>query len=163
MTNSVAGVYAITAPNGKGYIGSSVNVRKRWNTHRYHLRRGEHGNKHLQNSFDKYGEESFRFEVLLICDAENILFYEQRFIDRFDPEFNVYRTAGSPRNYKHTPEAIERIRQASINSHKFMPKEQANARDEKIRASKLGRKREPFNDEWRRKMSESRRRFLANT
>lgn len=158
MTNSVPGVYSITAPNGKQYIGSSVNVRKRWNVHKYHLRKGEHGNAHLQNSFDKYGEEGFKFEVLLICAAEDLTFFEQRAIDRFEPEFNVYRVAGSPKGYKHKPEAIEKIRKSSTERARSFSSEHR----ERIRVAATGRKRKPFSAEWRRKMSESRIRFLSN-
>ncbi len=157
MTNSVSGVYTITAPNSKQYIGSSVNVRMRWNTHKYHLRHGQHANKHLQNSFDKYGEEAFKFEILLICETKDLIFFEQRVIDRFDPEFNTYKIAGSPRGYKHTPEAIEKIRKSSTERAKNFSDEHR----ERISAAMTGRKRKPFSAKWRRKMSESRLRFFG--
>ena len=59
------GVYQIlNLVNGKFYIGSSVNIQRRFSTHRTLLRLGEHPNKYLQNAWNKYGENSFRFIIL---------------------------------------------------------------------------------------------------
>lgn len=57
-----AGVYAIiNLVNGKFYIGSSIGMNTRWWNHLIDLRNGTHENAHLQNSFNKYGEENFIF------------------------------------------------------------------------------------------------------
>ena len=57
------GIYRIlNKVNGKFYIGSSVNIVKRWWEHKKSLRLGIHVNAHLQRSWNEYGEESFVFE-----------------------------------------------------------------------------------------------------
>jgi group I intron endonuclease len=67
------GIYKITNnDNGKVYVGQSVNIFKRINTHRTKLRRGVHGNNHLQLAWNMYEEDSFSFEVLEFCE-ENLL------------------------------------------------------------------------------------------
>lgn len=48
----------------KVYIGSSDKVRKRLSGHLSCLRRNVHHSKHLQNAFNKYGEENFTFKLL---------------------------------------------------------------------------------------------------
>ena len=60
------GVYCIrNTTNGKLYVGSAaVSFKARWNSHRNALRRGEHAAKHLQSSWNKYGEDKFEFLVL---------------------------------------------------------------------------------------------------
>lgn len=59
------GVYKIlNHKNGKFYIGSSINIEKRFNSHRKELIAGTHNNKHLQNAWNKYGENSFEFLVV---------------------------------------------------------------------------------------------------
>ena len=59
------GVYKITnLVDGKFYIGSSKNIEGRWCTHRKELNTGCHNNQHLQNAWNKYGEKSFKFEVI---------------------------------------------------------------------------------------------------
>ncbi len=60
-----SGIYSIThIVSGKRYIGSSVNILRRWNAHRSALNRHICDNPHLQNSWDKYGPDSFEFEIL---------------------------------------------------------------------------------------------------
>ena len=56
--------------NGHLYIGStSRSLKKRKVDHLYHLRRNSHHCAHLQNAWNKYGEESFSFEIV-----EDLLF-----------------------------------------------------------------------------------------
>lgn len=57
-------IYTITCiPNGKIYVGQAVNVRRRWHSHKWYLRKGDHRNGHLQRAWNKYGESSFVFAV----------------------------------------------------------------------------------------------------
>lgn len=78
------GIYKITNKlNGRFYIGSSQNLRKRKKAHFKDLRMGVHSNKFLQRSFIKDGEENFTFEVLEICFKEECLIKEQALIDRY--------------------------------------------------------------------------------
>lgn len=79
-----AGVYSITnIVNGKKYIGSTkTSFKSRWRNHMKLLRKGAHNNKHLQNSFIKYGEDKFEFSILeIISDKNSILDREQYYID----------------------------------------------------------------------------------
>ncbi len=79
------GVYEIMCiPNGRRYIGSSVNMAKRFMEHRSALRNGRHHSFLLQRTWEKYGESAFRFTRLLACDADHRTLYEQIAIDVFD-------------------------------------------------------------------------------
>ena len=64
------GIYSITNKiNGKMYIGQTINdFEKRWGEHKRELRKNIHCNDKLQRAWNKYGEESFEFEVVHICD-----------------------------------------------------------------------------------------------
>lgn len=80
----VAGIYEIrNTLNNKVYIGSSINVNKRLTAHRNHLKRGAHGSKHLQASWDKSGAEAFQFKQLIVCAPKGLMFYEQRIMDGY--------------------------------------------------------------------------------
>jgi group I intron endonuclease len=64
--------------NQKFYVGSTINAKERFRTHRNKLRRGVHHTPHLQAAWDKYGEECFKFEVVeevasveMLQDAED--------------------------------------------------------------------------------------------
>ena len=95
--------------NGKCYIGQAQNLRKRWNQHRWHLKRGLHHSQILQRAWDKHGEDMFKFRPLLICSIGMLDFYEQRCMDVYKPEYNVSPFAGTCRGYKYTPKQRERL------------------------------------------------------
>lgn len=60
------GIYCIkNLINDKVYIGKTNNLKKRWKNHLFVLRANTHSNKHLQVAFNKYGESSFEFSILL--------------------------------------------------------------------------------------------------
>jgi group I intron endonuclease len=96
------GVYKITSPSGNFYIGSSVNIRKRWNEHIRSMKNGSHHSNQLQRAADKYGIDSFKFEILEECDVEKetIISLEQKYIDKLKPKYNSSPTAGSCLGYK---------------------------------------------------------------
>ncbi|BCC74234.1 hypothetical protein BCJMU51_p2089 (plasmid) [Bacillus cereus] len=81
----IVGVYAIlNLNNGKVYIGSSVDVFKRWGDHRRELERGVHHSPRLQNSWNKHSEESFSFEIIEdVGDKDRLIKQEQYWIDIF--------------------------------------------------------------------------------
>jgi group I intron endonuclease len=59
-------VYAIrhNTIHGLSYVGSTVGLDARWNSHRNKLRRSSHHCIALQRAWDAQGENAFRFEVL---------------------------------------------------------------------------------------------------
>lgn len=97
------GVYIIkNKVSGKVYVGSAVNIERRWRDHKYLLRKSKHHSPHLQSSWDKHGEENFEFIVIEpVKNSLHLVAVEQTFLDyykSYDPEkgYNVCRTAGSP-------------------------------------------------------------------
>jgi group I intron endonuclease len=98
------GIYAIiNIANGKRYVGSAVNLRKRWNTHASALKIGNHANAHLQNAWNKYGPESFQFSVIALCSVGQLLECEQAHINE-KSDFNICMTAGNTLGVKPSPE-----------------------------------------------------------
>lgn len=87
------GVYVIrNLVNDNIYIGSSVNIKKRFCQHRDGLRKNKHHNKHLQRSWNKYGEENFEFVVIEHHSyPEKILGRENKCILLYNPEYNSVR------------------------------------------------------------------------
>lgn len=108
--SKLCGVYKITnVKNGKFYVGSSVDIRKRWAAHKSELRSGRSNCLHLQHAWDKYGEASFTFEV--IEHTNDPLAREQWYIDNAKPAYNIAATAGAPMlGKKHTEEARAKMR-----------------------------------------------------
>jgi group I intron endonuclease len=59
------GIYQIkNNVNGKIFIGSSPNLKGKFNSFMFQLKMGSHMNRLLQEDFNKYKEEAFSFEVL---------------------------------------------------------------------------------------------------
>lgn len=77
-----AGVYVISnTQTGKVYVGSAVNVVKRFYGHREGLRKGVHANQLLQRAWIKYGEGAFTFQVVERTAARDLIAREQVWLD----------------------------------------------------------------------------------
>jgi len=129
IKNSGFGVYQIrNILNDNLYIGCTFKAgfKSRHKGHRSALRHGNHHCLHLQNAWNKYGEDNFIFEVieefkfpldypidLIKTHIEN---REQYYFDKLNPRYNILKRAGSPLGKKHTQETIEKIRQGNLGS-----------------------------------------------
>lgn len=140
------GIYSIlNRKTGKRYVGSSIDIGKRWYDHRLELRNGTHGNAILQRSWLKHGENAFEFEVLEQIDyADALRAREQHWIDELKATdkshgYNICLFVGySRRGLRNSP-----------------------ATRAKISASKKGQgkgvKRGPYSAEWRAHISAGQR------
>lgn len=110
----ISGIYKIeNSISGKKYVGSAVNLKNRLCVHRHDLKNGNHHSQKLQRAWDKYGSNSFTFDVLLVCDKSNLIYYEQRAIDAFQSVangYNVVPKAGSSLGHKLSDEQREKLR-----------------------------------------------------
>lgn len=77
-----SGTYQIVCKtNGRRYIGSSKNIEGRWKEHLRCLKKGTHTAPHLQNCFNKYGETDFHWGIINICNVDELLVKEQKWLD----------------------------------------------------------------------------------
>lgn len=110
-----SGIYKITnTVNQKIYVGSSINLKKRFNTHINSLIKNTHHSKTMQRAYNKYGKDSFIFEVVELVELkENLLIREQYYMDELNPfgdnGFNNERIAGSKLGFKHTEETKKKM------------------------------------------------------
>lgn len=110
------GIYMILcSANGKIYIGSSTDLRARFYSHRHRLNNNKHKAEHLQNAYNLYGADTFTFVVLEHCPVEDIVNYEQKFIDEFKPYkreigFNTRKVAEVNLGCKRTEEQKDHMR-----------------------------------------------------
>lgn len=75
------GIYKITNPKGKIYIGQSTNIEERWEKgHKYSSGCG----KKLKNSLNKYGWENHKKEILEECVVEHLSERETYWIEYYD-------------------------------------------------------------------------------
>ena len=79
-------IYKITnLITNKFYIGSTCDFNKRKYAHLNHLKNNKYYNKKLQNSWNKYGESNFVFEILEHTSRENLIKLEQQYLDFYKP------------------------------------------------------------------------------
>lgn len=112
-----SGIYIIQNKiNGKRYVGSAKNLRKRTNKHLENLRNNCHENDYLQNAWNLYGGENFDF----FCDWDYCIKsaltnIEQCWMDYFHSwdskyGYNIRKIANSNLGVKHSKETIEKNR-----------------------------------------------------
>lgn len=79
------GIYRIVnLENDKVYIGSSKDIQSRWRKHVQMLNQCQHHSPHLQAAWDKYGRDSFAFEVVEECPFEELKAREIHWIKYYD-------------------------------------------------------------------------------
>jgi len=61
------------------YVGSAVNVNRRWNAHRNLLLKQCHYNLRLQRAYDKYGGKAFDWEIVQFVDNKTKLIAREQF------------------------------------------------------------------------------------
>jgi group I intron endonuclease len=78
------GIYCIVnLINNKKYVGKAKSITSRKSYHFSLLKNNKHINKHLQNAWNKYGEDNFFFYVLENCDLEKLNEREKYWVSEF--------------------------------------------------------------------------------
>lgn len=115
MFDADCGIYTITSPSGRIYVGSAVSFRRRWKLHRAQLRAGNHHCAPLQRAADKYGVKALRFERVAFTTRADLIAREQEFIDANSGRlYNVCLVAGNALGVKRTPEARAKMAAAKL-------------------------------------------------
>jgi len=141
----ISGIYIIeNLSNGKRYVGSSKEVHKRWRKHRGDLKNNRHGNSHLQSSWNKYGENNFKFFILEECEENLLIEREEKAINELKPEYNKTTFSGG--------------RQIKSESHKLklaLANVGKKATEETKLKMSLKRKGIKFSEEHKKRISEN--------
>lgn len=102
--------------NGKKYVGQTTQgFDNRKAKHYSALNRNTHPNKHLQNSWNKYGEQNFTFNILEECDYEDLDFYEINYIwmwNLMNPHFGYNHESGGNLNKTFSEESKQKMSEA---------------------------------------------------
>lgn len=115
-----SGIYKITnSITNKIYIGSAINCNDRWSKHKSALNKNKHGNRYLQNAWNKYWQCMFIFEVIQYVEKDKLLETEQQWLDKTkcyerNIGYNLYKVVGSPIGTIHSDEIRKRMSLAHI-------------------------------------------------
>lgn len=75
-----SGIYEIVnIRNSKRYIGKSNAIRDRWASHRTMLNTGKHHCKALQDDFNRYGKDAFKYNVVETVKDKDLLHFKERY------------------------------------------------------------------------------------
>jgi len=85
--DKLCGIYKITSPSGRMYIGQSVDIYERFATYRRIRCKKQFS---LYNSFLKHGFESHKFEIMCQCERMELNWFEKYYVDLFQT-FNSRR------------------------------------------------------------------------
>jgi len=113
------GIYKIiNIINNKIYIGNAINLYKRMHNHIHQLKNSIHHSRHLQRSWDKYGENFFKFYIIeYVEDKNNLIEREQYWMDYYKSYdinlgYNICTKANSNIGKKLTEETKRKISEA---------------------------------------------------
>lgn len=96
--NKISGVYKIAnTVTGEFYIGSSVDVKKRWRQHKQLNTWNKRPDSKLYQDMHKYGVDKFEFRILIATDPEYIREAEQNCIEVLNPSYNLVNAKGCDR------------------------------------------------------------------
>jgi group I intron endonuclease len=128
----------------KVYVGSAVDIDKRWYGHTRLLKVNKHKLPKLQNSVNKHGLENFIFEVIEECSKEILIEREQYWIDTLDSYNKGYNSrpiANSNLGKKCSEETKRKMSEAS----KGVSKSEEAKRNMSISQKKYFETHEPIN------------------
>lgn len=113
-----AGVYRwINKENGNAYVGSSVNLARRLADYfiKYKIKEGERrGNMIIYQALLKHGPSGFVLEILEYCEPKDVIVREQYYLTLLKPTYNSLKIAYSSLGFKHSEEAVVKMRAAHI-------------------------------------------------
>lgn len=168
------GIYKITnLLDSKVYIGQARNIKERWQCHLNNLTNNRHCNNHLQNAWNKYGAENFKFEIIEECEESELNEREIYWIDYYggcnsNNNYNLMaggNCGGSPsietrqklsiknKGQKRSQEFSKRLREVNLGKH------HSEETKKKIGLGGLGRipwnKNKPITEEHKQKISKA--------
>lgn len=143
----------------KFYIGSTNSYNKRFREHKRNLIRKIHSNSKLQNAWNKYKQENFKFIILeqLDCTKEEKLKKEQEYIDNLCPYYNIAKTATCPMQGRKHKFKAKQIMSKTHKDNKYRLGQKASEYTKDLqRLQRYGTKR---NQQTKQKMSETAKRI----
>jgi group I intron endonuclease len=95
------------------YVGSSLNLSKRMGSHFYYANSDKVGKTILIRAMKKYGLENFSLGILEFCKKDVIVCVnlEQKWIDYYEPSYNILKIAGSSFGFTHSVDTITKLKE----------------------------------------------------
>lgn len=154
----IIGIYKITSPNRRIYIGQSKNINLRT---KYYKSNNCKGQIKIYNSIKKYGWEKHKFEIIHQCKEVELNELEKYYIELYQTYnskhgLNLKEGGDCPPSWlgkKHSEETRKKMSQWQIGKpSKHLGHKHSDLTKIKISKSKIGKKRKSFSEETKYKM-----------
>lgn len=158
------GIYGIqNSINNKIYIGKTgMNFGDRWDNHKALLRSNKHDNRYLQNAWNKYGEENFKFIIIEDCDKNTLNEREMYWIKFYKDKglsYNLHDGGDGGYNLgKHLSDETKR-KIGEKNRENMLGKTHSEETKKKMRDSHLGKKYKPMSEEGKQHDREAQQKY----
>lgn len=95
------------------YVGSSISLTKRMTSHFYHANSQGQGKSIINRAMNKYKLESFSLGIVEFCAKDVIVCttLEQKWINFYDPSYNILKVAGSSFGFTHSISTIAKLKE----------------------------------------------------
>lgn len=136
--------------NKKVYIGSSFNIKQRWRSHKRDLKNQKHHSYHLQNSWNKYGEDNFKFSILVKTKKNKkiIIKIEQKYID-------FYQSSNRKNGYNINPRAESTAGRVISSKERELRSKTMTRRWKENRSEMMAARERVNKEEWIKNLSRS--------
>jgi group I intron endonuclease len=141
----MVGIYKIISPNGKTYVGKSINIEERFKSYQYEGRRKNQ--LKLNNSIKKYGLENHVFELLEECSEFDLNKREIYWIDKLDTVKNGLNLMYGGQGGKQSQEVKDK-------KSKTMTGRKASE-ETKQKMSQAKKNHPMYTDQWRQQISKA--------
>lgn len=101
----IIGIYKITSPSGKIYIGQSRDINSRKSDHKHNWSKRQYK---LYSSINKYGWDAHSFDIIHECtidELDNLESFYIKYYDCFDTEHGLNLTSGGVHNLKYSTQS----------------------------------------------------------
>jgi group I intron endonuclease len=140
--DNICGIYKITSPTGRIYIGQSVNIQRRFVSYKQLYVKNE-GVVRLHRSFLKHGVEAHIFEVVEECGEIDLNIrerYWQDFYNVIDGGLNCRLTKTNDRSGKVSKDTLIKMSEAAKGNTSWLGKNHTQETKDKISKANKGRK-----------------------
>lgn len=134
------GIYKITNPNGKVYIGQSVNIPRRLKRYKCISTSTKRQTK-VHRSLVKYGADNHKFEIVCLCEINELNENERKYQELFnsvDDGLNCYYTKSTDKSGKASLDTLVRMSNAQKGNNNFLGKKHSQETKNKISLARIG-------------------------
>lgn len=147
----MVGIYKITNPKNKVYIGQSVDINARF--YRYKKIENCKVQTKIFNSLKKYGVDNHTFEIVWLCNVNELNYFERKFQLKYnaigETGLNCKITGDDDRSGYASKEFKAKIGFNALGNKYMLGKKHSDTAKKKMSEKRIGRK---INDETKKRM-----------